>query len=48
MCRAVGHPVLDLRRVEFAGLGLKPLKPGEWRRLEPNEVRRLKNLVGLS
>jgi pseudouridine synthase len=48
MCRAVGHPVLELRRVEFAGLGLKPLKPGEWRHLEPREVRRLKNLVGLS
>jgi pseudouridine synthase len=48
MCRAVGHPVLELRRVEFAGLGLKPLKPGEWRHLEPREVRRLKKLVDLS
>ncbi len=48
MCRAVGHPVLELRRVEFAGLGLKPLKPGQWRHLEPREVRRLKNLVSLS
>jgi pseudouridine synthase len=48
MCRAVGHPVLELRRVEFAGLGLKPLKPGEWRHLEPREVRRLKKLVDLA
>lgn len=47
MCRAVGHPVLELRRVEFGGLTLEGLKPGEWRRLEPAEVRRLKGLVGL-
>ncbi|MFZ2053773.1 MAG: pseudouridine synthase [Candidatus Aminicenantales bacterium] len=48
ICRAVGHPVLELRRVEFAGLGVKPLKPGEWRHLEPREVRRLKRLVELA
>jgi 23S rRNA pseudouridine2605 synthase len=48
MCRAVGHPVLELRRVEFAGLGLKPLKRGQWRHLEPREVRRLKKLVDLA
>ena len=47
MCRAVGHPVLELRRVEFAGLVLEGLKPGQWRHLEPREVRRLKVLVGL-
>ncbi len=48
MCRAVGHPVLELRRVEFAGLRLKPLKPGEWRHLEARELRRLKKLVDLA
>jgi 23S rRNA pseudouridine2605 synthase len=48
MCRAVGHPVLELRRVEFAGLTLKDLKPGQWRHLEPGEVRRLKKLVDLA
>jgi 23S rRNA pseudouridine2605 synthase len=48
MCRAVGHPVLELRRVEFAGLGLGTLRPGQWRHLEPGEVRRLKGLVGLA
>ena len=41
MCRAVGHDVLELRRVEFAGLALGKLKPGEWRDLQPGEVRRL-------
>ncbi|MBN2408869.1 MAG: rRNA pseudouridine synthase [Candidatus Aminicenantes bacterium] len=48
MCRAVGHPVLELRRIAFAGLGVKPLKPGEWRHLEPREVRRLKKRVELA
>lgn len=48
MCRSVGHPVLELRRVAFAGLSVKPLKRGEWRHLEPAEVRRLKKLVELA
>jgi len=48
MCRAVGHPVLELRRVEFAGLVLEDLKPGQWRHLEPREVRRLKLRVDLA
>ena len=48
MCRAVGHPVLELRRIAFAGLAVKPLKPGEWRHLEPREVRRLRKMVQLS
>ncbi len=47
MCRLVGHPVLELRRVEFAGLGLKSLKKGAWRPLEPEEVCRLKKRVDL-
>jgi len=41
MCRAVGHDVLSLKRVEFAGLVLGKLRPGEWRELQPWEVRRL-------
>lgn len=48
MCRAVGHPVLELRRVEFAGLGVKSLKKGAWRLLEQGEVRRLRKRVGLA
>jgi 16S rRNA U516 pseudouridylate synthase RsuA-like enzyme len=39
---------LELRRVEFAGLGLGSLKPGQWRHLEPGEVRRLKGLIRLA
>jgi 23S rRNA pseudouridine2605 synthase len=41
MCRAIGHDVLALKRVEFAGLVLGKLRPGEWRELQPGEVRRL-------
>jgi len=48
MCRAVGHDVLELKRIGFAGLSLKNLKPGRWRTLEPSEIRRLKKLVKLS
>jgi pseudouridine synthase len=47
MCQVVGHPVLELRRIGFAGLELRKLRPGEWRLLEPGEIRRLKGLVGL-
>jgi len=48
MCHAVGHDVLELRRVGLAGLTLKKLKPGQWRHLEPWEVGKLKALVHLS
>jgi len=42
MFQAAGHPVLKLRRVGFAFLGLRGLKPGEYRPLEPEEIRRLR------
>jgi 23S rRNA pseudouridine2605 synthase len=41
MCAAVGHDVEALARVAVGGLELGSLPPGEWRRLEPEEVRRL-------
>jgi len=44
---AVGYPVAGLVRVEFAGLTLEGLRPGQWRYLRTAEVRRLKKLVGL-
>jgi len=44
MCMAVGHPVTKLKRVEFAGIGIGSLKPGECRRLTEHEVERLYNL----
>jgi len=38
MCQAVGHPVLKLNRVEFAGIGVGGLKPGHYRFLTGSEV----------
>ncbi len=37
----VGHPVMRLRRVNYAGLGLSNLKKGQWRRLSDAEVEEL-------
>lgn len=47
LCKAVGHPVRYLRRLEFAGVTVTGLKPGAWRYLTPGEVNRLKALVRL-
>ena len=47
MLEAVGHPVVKLRRARYAGLGPGRLRPGEWRDLTRDEVRRLRRLVGL-
>ncbi|MBI5468651.1 MAG: rRNA pseudouridine synthase [Deltaproteobacteria bacterium] len=44
MCQAVGHPVAKLQRVEFAGIRLGNMKPGDWRFLTPAEIERLKAL----
>lgn len=44
MCMAIGHPVQKLKRVEFAGVGLGSMKPGDYRLLTPDEVKRLKAL----
>lgn len=43
MCSAVGLPVRDLRRVRMGPIGLGHLKPGQWRDLTADEVRRLKS-----
>lgn len=42
MCSAVGLPVRDLRRIRMGPIGLGRLKPGQWRDLTPEEIRRLK------
>jgi 23S rRNA pseudouridine2605 synthase len=38
MCAAVGHEVRELVRVRVGGLGLGDLAPGQWRRLEGEDV----------
>ena len=48
LCSAVGHPVKKLRRVEYAGVNLSKLKPGQWRYLSAAEVSRIRNLLGMA
>ena len=45
--KAVGHPVQELRRVEFAGLRANDVKKGRWRYISRAEVEMLKRLVDL-
>ena len=47
MCIAVGLPVRDLQRTRMGPIGLGRLKPGQWRDLTTDEVRRLKSAVSL-
>ncbi len=39
MLDAVDHEVTQLRRVQFGGLELGPLSPGQWRTVSPEELR---------
>jgi 23S rRNA pseudouridine2605 synthase len=45
MFEALGYPVAGLLRVNFAGLTLEGLKPGQWRCLKRQEIERLRKLV---
>lgn len=47
LLKAAGHPVLELNRVEFAGLRVDTMKPGRWRNLNHLEIRKLKDMTGL-
>jgi pseudouridine synthase len=47
MLAAVGHEVIALKRVSFAGLKLENLPSGKWRFLKRDEVGKLKRRVGL-
>ena len=46
MFDALGYPVASLLRVEFAGLTLEGLRPGQWRYLKRAEVERLRREPG--
>jgi 23S rRNA pseudouridine2605 synthase len=46
MCEAVGHPVVELRRVGFGPLKLGDLVPGGHRLLSDSEVEVLRGLFG--
>ncbi len=45
MCEAVGHPVIDLRRIAMAGLRLGELPAGEYRALTQPEIATLWSAV---
>jgi len=42
MLDAVGHPVTRLHRSSYAGLTTGGLAPGEWRELDPDEIKGLR------
>jgi len=41
----IGHPVLELRRVQIGPIYLKGIKPGEYRYLNRQEINSLKKIV---
>ncbi|HHY64538.1 MAG TPA: rRNA pseudouridine synthase [Clostridiaceae bacterium] len=44
MCEAVGHPVLDLKRIAIGKLSLGNLQPGEWRYMTQQEVELVRGI----
>ncbi len=44
LCKSVGHPVKQLRRVEFATISTHGLKIGKWRYLTASELERINSL----
>lgn len=48
MCRAVGHDVVSLRRIQIGSLRLGSLQSGQWRLLDPDEVESLRQEAGMS
>lgn len=47
MCKAIGHPVLKLSRVAFAGIMCDDVLIGRWRHLTPEEISHLKKLADI-
>ena len=41
MCKAIGHPVLELKRTAYGALYLGSLVPGEYRELKAFEVKKI-------
>ena len=46
MFAAVGSPVAELRRTDYAGITVEGLPDGAWRRIDGSELERLYALVG--
>lgn len=47
MMEALGHDILVLERINYAGLTTEGLRRGQWRRLQANEVNMLRARVNL-
>jgi 23S rRNA pseudouridine2605 synthase len=45
MLQRVGHPVIKLIRTRINGLELSDLRPGEYRYMKPEEVKKLKKAI---
>ena len=48
MFDAIGHEIVALERVNYAGLTTSDVRPGKWRRLTDHEVRQLRRQVKLN
>ncbi len=44
MCKAVGHPVLALKRISIGDINLEGLKSGDYRILTREEIKKLKQI----
>lgn len=44
MCKAVGHPVRNLRRIQMGRINIRGLEIGEYRNLTEDEIKYLKSL----
>jgi len=47
MFESVKHPVIELKRIKFATVGLNDLKEGQWRYLTQKEVKKLYEITNL-
>jgi 23S rRNA pseudouridine2605 synthase len=47
MAEVLGHEVIKLKRIQYAGLNLKGIRSGRWRNLRQKEVNILRKLVKL-
>lgn len=47
MCEYIGHPVMRLVRIKFGDLKIDELKPGQYRHLTTDELKKLKEKAGL-
>lgn len=47
VCALAGHPVLEIRRIAFAGINIEGLRPGEYRNLTPEELMSIRRVTGM-